>query len=86
MRIRLHIEHLVLEGLPVTRHQGTFVQEAVEAELARLLATGQLDPQLLTTGAAVPRLAAGTIQLTASVQPTQLGQQIAQALYEGVSK
>jgi hypothetical protein len=85
MKISVHIEHLILEGLPVARHQGVLVQAAVEAELARLLAEGQLDPQLLS-GGAVPRLAANTIQLSPAVNPTRLGQQIAQAVHGGISE
>ena len=85
MKINVHIERLLLEGLPVTRHQGTLVQAAVEAELARLLAEGDLDPQLLATGA-VPSLSADTIQLPATVEPARLGRQIARAVHGGISK
>ena len=42
MNIKLHIERLVLDGLPVTRSQGPLVQAAMEAELARLMAEGGL--------------------------------------------
>ena len=35
--IHLHIERLILDGLPIERAQGPHVQAAVEAELSRLL-------------------------------------------------
>jgi hypothetical protein len=37
MSIRLHIEHLVLEGLPVDAAQEPVLRAALEAELARRL-------------------------------------------------
>ena len=37
MRINVHIERLILDGLPVTSLQGPEVGAAVETELARLL-------------------------------------------------
>ena len=40
MNIQLHIERLVLDGLPLTRREGALVQAAVETELARLNLTG----------------------------------------------
>ena len=44
--IKVHIERLVLEGLPVMRSEGPLVQAAVQAELSRLLAEGGLGPGL----------------------------------------
>ena len=40
MIVNLHIERLVLDGLPVGSHEGPLVQAAVSAELARLFAEG----------------------------------------------
>ena len=37
MNINLHIERLILDGLPIEPRQRAQVQAAVEAELARLL-------------------------------------------------
>ena len=37
MNIRLHIERLILDGLPVNSVQSPQVKAAVEAELTRLL-------------------------------------------------
>jgi hypothetical protein len=37
MNIQLHIERLVLEGLPMSQHQSALVHAAVKKELGRLL-------------------------------------------------
>ena len=44
--IHLHIERLILDGLPIECAQGPHVQAAVEAELARLLTENGLDATL----------------------------------------
>lgn len=85
MNITIHIERLVLDGLPLARHQAPLVQAAVEAELARLLAADGLAPGL-ATGGVVPRLAAPALQVGADAGPTHLGAQIAQSVYGGIGK
>lgn len=80
MNVNIHIERLVLDGLPITRSQGTIVQAAVEAELARLIAAGELKADLLGGGAR-PSAKAGSIQLANDPHPVHLGRQIAQAVY-----
>ena len=80
--IELHIEELVLHGLPLTRGQGPLVQNAVETELARLLTEQGLSR---SSAGATPHLSAGSIQLTKDHQPAHLGQQIAQAIYGGLT-
>lgn len=82
--IRVHIERLVLEGLPVERRQGPLVQAAVEAELSRLLAKGGLGPEL-ASGGAVPSVPAGSISLERGT-PARIGRQIAGAVWKGMSR
>lgn len=83
MNIKLHIERLVIEGLPVGRHQSASVGAAVEAELTRLLATGDLATEL-KSGAALPSVRAAAINVTNDTNLTQLGSQIAQAVHGGI--
>ncbi len=83
MHISVHIEQLILEGLPVTRSQGSLVQAAVEAELARLLAAHGLAASL-QMGGALPSLRVEAVQLQAGSVPAQIGQQIAQSVYGGL--
>jgi len=84
MTTKLHIERLVLEGLPITRSQGPLVQAAVEAELSRLLIEGGLSPKF-ASGGAVPSLSADSITLT-NGGPAQMGRQIARSVYVGMKR
>jgi hypothetical protein len=83
--IRVHIERLVIEGLPVPPGQRPLIQAALEAELADRLAAGGLGPGMLA-GGAIPRLAAGTIHLSPQPGAAALGRQIASALHTGLAR
>jgi hypothetical protein len=82
--IKVHIERLVLDGLPVTRTQGPLVQAAVEAELSRLMSEGGLS-QELASGGAVPSVRADEIKSIGG-SPAQIGRQIAKAVYGGMGR
>ena len=79
MNINLHIERLVLDGLPISRRDGSAVQAAVEVELTRLLAVGGLSPSFLP-GGALPSVRANSIQVGNESTPVTLGQQIGASL------
>jgi hypothetical protein len=76
--IDLHIEELVLHGLPLSGSQGSVMQAAIQTELARLLTEKGLNH---VSASATPHLSAGSIQLPNDNKPANLGQQIAQAIY-----
>jgi hypothetical protein len=80
MNINLHIERLVLDGLPVESRQADALREAVEAELIRLLTESGLSAGL-QTGGVIPRLQAQAIHLDARNSPPQIGEQIGRAVY-----
>ena len=80
MNINVHIERLILDGLPIAHRERPMLQAALEAELAHLLTSEGLAPNL-QAGGAVQRLQGGTIQLTSGGDTGQLGLQIAQAVY-----
>ena len=80
MNINVHIERLILDGLPVSHRERPVLQAAVEAELVRLLSVDGLAPHLLTAGA-IPCMSGGSIQPSSDGNPNILGQQIAQAVY-----
>lgn len=84
MKINLHVERLILEGLPVTRRQAALVHAAFEAELSRLLTLHGLDPSL-ASGASLARLSVGDLRLPqgGAGDPAQLGTRIAAAVYGG---
>lgn len=82
MTIHIHIDRLVLEGLPIGHHEGPLVQAAVEAELARLIAGGTRPP----SGGATARVTAPSISLVHHSTPDQIGQQIARSVHGGIGK
>ena len=81
--IQLHIDRLILDGLPIDRAQAPAVQAAVEAELSRLLTEHGVSAEF-QTGGALPHLRANAIQISSNHNATQLGQQIAQSVYGGM--
>lgn len=83
MKIRIHVDRLILEGLPVTSHQGPLVQAAMEAELTRLFTDSDFTAGLQSS-VAVPNLQANAIQLSATNTPTQMGNQIAGSVYSRI--
>jgi hypothetical protein len=85
MKINLHIERLILDGLPVARSQSALVQAAVEAELARLIVAEGLAPNLIS-GGMMPDVRGGVIQLASESNPGHLGTRIAQAVHGGLGK
>ena len=58
MRIELHIERLILDGLPLEIRHGPLVRAAVEKELTRLIAAHGLGHEW-QSGGAVPSDAGG---------------------------
>ena len=85
MKINVHIERLVLEGLPLSRAHGPLVQRAVEAELARLLAGNGIANDLRSAGT-IPRAVGSPVQYASEASPQQLGTQIAQSVHAGLGK
>ncbi|HEY9675110.1 MAG TPA: hypothetical protein V6D11_26960 [Waterburya sp.] len=85
MNINLHIERLIVDGVNLYPSDRRVLQATVEAELARLLTTEGLPPGW-QAGGAVPSVSIPPIELTPNINPTQMGQQIAQAVYRGMSQ
>lgn len=83
MSVRIHIDRLVLDGVSVRAADRLRLQAAVEAELARLITSGGLAPEL-AQGIAVPAVRAPQIALAPHAKPAQLGASIAGAVYGGV--
>ena len=81
MKINLHIERLVLEGLPVTAGQAPLVQSAVQQELTRLLGFGGIAPRLMNADA-MPHARGDAVRFGGEASPRQLGTQIAESVHE----
>jgi hypothetical protein len=84
MTIRVHIDRIVLEGLPVRNREGPAVKHAVEKELARLFAEGGISPGL-TTGGVYPDVPCGKMTVSGH-NPREIGRQIARSVYGGIGR
>ncbi len=82
--ISVHIERLVLDGLPLAPLQGPLVQAAVERELARLLSESGLGPEL-AGGGAVPSVPVESIRVNGG-HPGDIGREIARSVYGGMKR
>ena len=78
-RLIVHIERLVLEGLPLRSADGPLIQAALEAELTRLLTVRGLAPEL-AAGGATASLSPAAIGNPVRREPSALGSQVAHAL------
>jgi hypothetical protein len=85
MTVRVYIDRLILDGLPINYSQGPLVQAGVEAELTRLFTENGF-AENLQTGGAVPSVRADGIQLTSENSPARLGAQIAGSVYSGIGE
>ena len=85
MNISVHIERLILDGLPIAQRDRARLQDAVEEELARLLRNGALAADLRSAGM-LARAAGGTIELSGDEEPELLGKRIARAIYGGIGQ
>ena len=74
----LHIEELLLRGLPDA--QRARIAAAVQSELQRLLAEGDLPPAL-AGGIRLPEVQLGELKIAPSAKPAAIGAQIAGAIY-----
>jgi hypothetical protein len=79
MKTSVHIERLVLDGLPVTSLTAIPLRMAVEKELAHLLTHGEISDEL-SGGIALPSLKAAMV-VSASNRARDLGREIARAVY-----
>jgi hypothetical protein len=81
MRVRLHVDRLVLENLTLPPGSSAGLRQALEQELTRTIAEGGL-ARWLARGVALPALRAPMID--AAGPPPRLGRAIAGAVYAGL--
>jgi hypothetical protein len=82
--LSLHIDRLVLDGLPIANGELAQLQASLVAELTSLFASGRLHAEL-RDGVSLPRLRLDEIRLRDAAAPEQIGRQIARVLHRGVS-
>lgn len=80
MKIELHIERLVLDGVLSDAGHGKRIGAAVTRELERLFRAGGLDAHL-AGGGAMPSLAAPQIRIAPRERPEAVGRKIAGAVH-----
>jgi hypothetical protein len=85
MNVNLHIERLILDGLPIEAGHRAVLQSEIETELARLLTDNGV-AENWQNGGAVPRVSANAIQMTAQSNPAEVGRQIAGSIYGSIGK
>lgn len=85
MKIAVHIERLVLDGLAVTPAQGAQVRAAVERELARMLAAGGVADGL-RGGGAVPQVPAPSFTLSPNARPDAIGRHVARSVHASIGR
>lgn len=83
MDIHLHIERLVLDGLPLEQGQGELLRAALEQELVRLLGDDRWARQF-GDGAAWASVQGAPLGLSESASPAQMGTQLAGSLCQGM--
>ncbi|SRR6266571_5799447 len=83
MNITVHIERLILDGLPVSSRDAPVVQAAVQAELLLLLSQGGIAPSL-RGGADLHYLCVDCLSLRHDARPVAIGRQIASAVHRSI--
>ena len=81
MKIHLHIDRVVLDGVAVD--QPRILRKALEQELTGKLREGGLRPELRSSGV-VPRVSGGGVELGKGSNSAKLGAQIAGAVHRGI--
>lgn len=85
MNVNLHIERLVLDGLPLAPGQQHLLQAALRAELTRLIAAGGMQTTL-AAGAALPHVDGAALTLPVNADATEAGTRIAASIYGGIGR
>jgi hypothetical protein len=79
MKIHVHIEHLVLDGLPLSWKDSNAVRLAVQRELAEMLRVPG-KPASAWIASPVARVSAGSVQCPAEPGPGAFGRDLAHSI------
>ena len=80
--IDLRIEELVLEGF--SGQDGPRIASAVQAELERLLRSGNIPPGI--RNGTIAQMDGGRVQVSPGATPEMTGRQVARNLYRGLAQ
>lgn len=84
MKVNLHIDKLILDGLAVERHQGRHIQTAVEVALARLLHEEGMSADLLSSGT-IDRISTENLSYAPVLETDRLGASIASSIFHSIA-
>jgi hypothetical protein len=84
MRIRVRIDRVLLDGVPIATTEAPYVRTAIESELRRLLVEHGL-PRALRASGATPHLRAPDTRV-ARAHPAVTGTRIGGAVYRSLGK
>jgi hypothetical protein len=84
VNIVLHIDRIVMDGLPVSQAQLPALRAAMEGELVRLFGTATLEQ--LGGSRSVQRLAAPAFSFGPEQRPAQIGRQVARSVHGSLGR
>lgn len=85
MNVNLQIDRLILDGIDLTPSQRAHLQSTISAELTQLFIVQGL-PSQWENGGAIASLPSGKLEVSQGIDPSQMGQQIAQQIYERLAQ
>ena len=85
MKINLHIERVVLEGIAIEPHEQSVLMATIETELGRLLAQNGIESDLQNGGAS-NAIRTSSIDIGEKDKPAHLGRHIARSVYGGINR
>jgi hypothetical protein len=85
MRVHVHIERLILDGLPLGSHDGPRLQAALSEELTRLIGGHGISGEL-RKGGAYPNLRTESVLLPKDANPRRLGTGVAKAVFSAIGR
>lgn len=85
MKINLHIDRLVLQGVSIDTHQRGVLQQSLQDELTHLLATQGVAAGL-QSDRSVRAVRAQSVSFVSGDSAEQFGGQIANAVYRGINR
>lgn len=84
MKIVLHIERLVLEGMALDAPAADAVRASLVGELTRMLRTGSV-PSAFIRGRALARVQAPEVAIAPAEGPSLIGRNVARSIHAGLS-
>ena len=82
--VSLHIERLVIAGVPLAGSQAVQLQRAMERELVRLLRRDGMGDAI--HGGATPTVVTPVVHMSTPLRPAEVGRHIARSVHESLTR